>query len=204
MRIGLLLGSFNPITCSHVNMASSVLNEGLVDKVLFVVAKQNPWKSGTIDMDIRVDMANSAIAPLGDRCEVCDIERDIEPPTYSYKTILALKERYREDELFFILGTDLMDAIHSFKGFKENILPYVSFIEIERYSYNPSSNVEKGCTITTKTTEGVGEHLLVRSAPISVSSTLVRNMVSDGKNPYPFVSEGVLKIINDKKLYRNE
>jgi nicotinic acid mononucleotide adenylyltransferase len=36
---------------------------------------------------------------------------------------------------------------------------------------------------------------------MDVSSTMVRNMVSKGMNPYPYVTEGVAKIISDNKLY---
>ena len=43
-KIGLLLGSFDPVTVAHVAMASNVINSGLCDKVIFVVAQHNPWK----------------------------------------------------------------------------------------------------------------------------------------------------------------
>ena len=57
MKIGLLLGSFDPIHIAHVNIASCVLNSGLCDKVLFVVAQHNPWKENNP-------------APFDVRCEI--------------------------------------------------------------------------------------------------------------------------------------
>ena len=44
MRVGILLGSFNPIHMGHLHMATSALNAGLVDEVVFVPSVQNPWK----------------------------------------------------------------------------------------------------------------------------------------------------------------
>ena len=44
MKIGILLGSFNPIHMGHLHMAASALNAGLVDEVVFVPSVQNPWK----------------------------------------------------------------------------------------------------------------------------------------------------------------
>ena len=102
-KIGLLLGSFDPIHIAHVNVASSVINGGLCDKVLFVVAKHNPWKKNApADFDLRCRMIEASIAPWGDRCEVCRLEEDIEPPTYSYKVIEKLGEQHTEDELLLI------------------------------------------------------------------------------------------------------
>ena len=75
MKIGLLLGSFNPITIAHVAMASNVIASGLCDKVLFVVAKHNPWKKeAPAPFELRCQMIEEAIKPLGDTCEVCRFE----------------------------------------------------------------------------------------------------------------------------------
>ena len=43
-KIGVLLGSFNPIHMGHLHMAASALNAELVDEVVFVPSVQNPWK----------------------------------------------------------------------------------------------------------------------------------------------------------------
>ena len=40
-KIGILLGSFDPIHIGHIAMATSCLNEGLVDEVLFTPTMQN-------------------------------------------------------------------------------------------------------------------------------------------------------------------
>ena len=44
MKVGILLGSFNPIHMGHLHMAASALNAELVDEVVFVPSVQNPWK----------------------------------------------------------------------------------------------------------------------------------------------------------------
>ena len=62
MKIGLLFGSFNPIHIGHIAIATSVLNSHVVDKVFFVVAMQNPWKTQkAIDFNIRCSMVHNAI-----------------------------------------------------------------------------------------------------------------------------------------------
>lgn len=44
MKIGLLLGSFDPIHVGHIATIASVLNQGLCDKVLVVPTVHNPDK----------------------------------------------------------------------------------------------------------------------------------------------------------------
>ena len=77
MKIGLLLGSFDPIHIAHINIASCVLNGGLCDKVLFVVAQHNPWKENNpAPFDVRCDMINASIEAFDGKCEVCELEKD--------------------------------------------------------------------------------------------------------------------------------
>lgn len=66
MKIGVLLGSFDPIHIGHIAIVSKVLNEGLVDKVLFLPAVQNPWKHRkVVNVDLRADMIRSAMYESG-------------------------------------------------------------------------------------------------------------------------------------------
>ena len=45
MKTGLFFGSFDPIHNGHLIKAVEALEKNLVDRVVFVPAKQNPWKS---------------------------------------------------------------------------------------------------------------------------------------------------------------
>lgn len=205
-KVGLLLGSFDPIHIAHTNIASCVLNSGLCDKVLFVVAMHNPWKENApADFDLRCKMVEFAIAPFGDKCEVCAIEKEIEPPTYSYKVIGKLLEKCPEDELFLVCGTDTIDNVPQWKKFETEIKNKVGFIEVKRN--NDSTEIEnEGIPFIVR--EGSRSSLTdkgfwyIKSRKIDASSTLVRSMVRKGMNPTPYVTKEVLEIINDNNLYR--
>lgn len=204
MKIGLLLGSFDPIHIAHINIASCVINSGLCDKVLFVVAKHNPWKKHEpAPFELRCEMITASIETFGDKCEVCALEKDIEPPTYSYKVLAKIREKYPNDELFLICGSDTIDAVPNWKKFETEIKDKVGFIEIKRGNgteiYIPTRpfSIHEGSR-NSYTTKGFW---YVRMQRMDASSTLVRSMIAKGMNPYPYVTKEALEIIKKFNLY---
>lgn len=202
MKIGLLLGSFNPITIAHVAMASNVIASGLCDKVLFVVAKHNPWKKEVpAPFDLRCQMIEEAIRPLGDKCEVCRFEEKYEPPVYSYIPINEAIETYPNDEIILVAGTDTIERIPRWKNFETHIKDKITYIEVLRGFDSMIANepipFKVGCVAVCTAMQVT----TLEIQKMDVSSTMVRTMVSKGMNPYPYVTEGVAKIISDNKLY---
>lgn len=206
MKIGLLLGSFDPIHIGHINIAACALNSKLCDKVLFVVAKHNPWKEHMPSpFELRCDMVKASIMGFNGRCEVCDIEKDIEPPTYSYKVIEALRNAYPQDELMLIGGSDTFDSITQWKNFNSNIKNQISFIEIKRNDGTKIENDKIPFIIHLGSRKDLGdkEFWYIKTQKMDVSSTMIRNMVKNGMNPIPYINENVLNIIINNELYKN-
>ena len=203
-KIGLFLGSFDPITVAHINIASCVLNANLCDKVLFVVAKHNPWKThDPASFIVRCGMIASSIEVFDGKCEVCTIENEIEPPTYSYKVLDKLREKYPEDELILICGTDTIDLVPEWRNFNTHIKDKFGFIEVKRNDGTEFENDKTPFTIR----EGVRNGLTnkgfwyIKTHRLDVSSTLVRNMIKNGLNPYPYVNQETLQFIKKYNLY---
>lgn len=204
MKIGLLLGSFNPVTIAHVAMASSVINSGVCDKVLFVVAKHNPWKKEEpAPFDLRCQMIEAATKPLGDKCEVCRFEEKHEPPVYSYIPINEAIKAYPKDVIFVIAGSDTIERIPRWRNFETHIKDKVKFIEITRGIDSsiadepiPFKVYEEKAVCTAM------EVSIMEIQKMDISSTMVRNMVNNGMNPYPFVTEEVNRIITENNLYK--
>lgn len=195
MKIGLLLGSFDPIHIAHLNIASCVLNSGLCDKVLFVVAKHNPWKKKKpVMFEIRCKMVEVAIKPFGDKCEVCSLEKDIEPPTYSYKVLNKIREQYPNDELFLLCGSDTADKIPNWKNYEEYIKPYIKVISVKR-----NATYED---IVEDEPFSVDENEII-PLPMIASSTMIRNMIERGMNPTPYVTQEVYEMIKRFNLYKD-
>lgn len=212
MKIGLLLGSFDPIHIGHISIASCVLNAKLCDKVLFVVAKHNPWKSESpAPFELRCQMVEASIRGFNGQCEVCRFEEEFEPPVYSYLPITKAIEAYPNDEISIVCGEDTLRKIPRWKNFETHIKDKVNFIEFSRgntKSFEATENVlvesqrmfAKWITWDDK----LGEHAYdkIQTQRIDMSSTIVRNMIAEGMHPFPYVNEEVCEIIKKYKLYK--
>jgi nicotinate-nucleotide adenylyltransferase len=183
-------------------MASNVIASGLCDKVLFVVAKHNPWKKeAPAPFELRCQMIEEAIRPLGGTCEVCRFEEKHEAPVYSYIPINEAIEAYPNDEIILIAGTDTIDRIPRWKNFETHIKDKITYIEVLRGFDSTIANEPIPCKVGCVAVCTAMQVTTLEIQKMDVSSTMVRNMVSKGMNPYPYVTEGVAKIISDNKLY---
>lgn len=201
MKIGLLLGSFDPIHIAHINIASAILNTKLCDKVLFVVAKQNPWKEHPpISFDLRCEMIRASISAFDGKCEVCAVEREIEPPTYSYKTLDIIRKQYTNDELFIICGSDAYNGLHKWKNYESHIKNNFGVILIRRCEEAITSTLNNKPFELKKIEGDITE---VITSPIIASSTMIRNMIAYGMNPIPYITQEVYQIIKRYNLYKN-
>lgn len=179
-KIGILLGSFDPIHIGHMYMAAEVVNNKLVDEVLFVPAFQNPWKERSVDFWQRCSMIEMAISDLPN-CKVSDVERLLSAPYYSHKTLELLKEQHPNDELYIIIGVDVsLDIKHWHNG--EWILENFKILTVQRDGYDHNVHVD-----------------IHRS--INVSSTYVRNLYKNKKTVYPLVPKNVDEYIRKYKIY---
>ncbi len=104
MKVGFLLGTFDPIHMGHLYMITSALNDNLVDEVVVVPTMQNVWKDHkATDFQHRCFMTQLAIDETNN-CTISSIDYYTPEPHYSYQTLQLLKEEYPDEELYLIVG----------------------------------------------------------------------------------------------------
>lgn len=188
MKIGLLLGSFDPIHVGHVNMATLALNSGVVDRVVFVPTMQNVFKNNIpASFYYRCHMIYLAIQGMKD-CEIASIDKFSTEPYYSYKTLTLLKEIYPEEELYLILGSDVVKEIHRWER-ADWILENFKIIAINRSGDNLIPSPEDKCIYSI-------------DSNIEISSTLVRGLIKEGKEIIPLIPKAVKNYIETYGLYK--
>ena len=186
MKIGILLGSFDPIHIGHIAIVSKVLNEGIVDKVLFLPAVQNPWKHRkAVSVDLRADMIRSAMYESGFEMNQFNIEivsrQNKDGNYYTFDQLEALKDIYDKDIEFVILGgTDTVkDMSKWYRG--EELLKNWKVVEISRPGFSSE----------------------ISDMSITVSSSAIRNLLRNNKIPLPWITRGTWEIIEENRLYRD-
>lgn len=113
-RIGIMGGTFNPIHNGHIKLADTAYKELKLDKVWFMPSKIPPHKENSkiVDEKHRVKMINLAIKDY-DYFELSELELKREGITYTSQTLEYLRDKYPNDEFFFILGADSICNIES-------------------------------------------------------------------------------------------
>ena len=180
MKIGILLGSFNPIHMGHLHMAASALNAELVDEVVFVPSVQNPWKKKySADFRNRCFMISLAIDDM-ENCSLSSIDYRNSEPYYSSNTLKMLKEEYPDDELYLIVGSDIVKDIENWNDGRW-ILDNFNIITVARKGYDGNPDIPK---------------------TLDVSSTEIRELVKEKKQIYPLVPKVIAQYIKRYNLYK--
>ena len=114
-RIGIYGGTFNPPHIGHIQAAKAAVDVLELDKLILIPDRIAPHKvipSGSPTPEQRLEMMR--IAAASTPCfEVSDLELKREGPSYSYLTILQLKEQYPDAELVLLMGTDMFLSFHT-------------------------------------------------------------------------------------------
>lgn len=191
MKIGIFSGSFNPIHVGHLILANYITEFTEVNEVWFLVTPQNPLKENSelIDEDLRLEMTRLALTSYP-RFECSDFEFTLPRPSYTVNTLDALTEKYPQHEFFLIIGADNWDTFHQWKDYKEIL---------DRYHIYVYPRLDAKLTIA----KGLRNSVEALESPIvEISSTFIRDCISEGKSMRAFLPESVYNYIVDKNLYQ--
>ena len=200
-KIGVFGGTFNPIHNGHIYLAKSAYKLLNLDKVLVIPSGFSYQKSGenVLSKYIRADMVKLAIKDYP-YLEYSDIEVKKEGNSYTYSTILDLKEEYLDALLYLIIGADTLFNIESWKNI-ETLLSNCILSVMQRDDHN-KSEVIKMCNYLNVKYNSKAE--IIDIEKIDISSTNIRNSIKNGNftNDCNELPQNVYKYIIDNALYK--
>ena len=181
----------------HLRLAEDVRETFSMDRILFIPTNIPPHKSieQCIDAQHRLNMVNIAIRENESfYCE--DIECKRGGNSYTIDTVTYIYEQYQfEDRPFFILGSDLMPEIHTWKDVGR-LSQLVHFIVLVRANYP---------FVSTMTDDIMGfTYSLYERRKIEINSSEIRDLIGRGKSIRYLVADPVRKYIEDNGLYREK
>jgi nicotinate-nucleotide adenylyltransferase len=118
MRVGLLGGSFNPAHEGHAHVAETALMRLGLDRVIWLVAPQNPLKDARETAPLAERVAGALRRARGPRMTVSTLESRI-GSRYTVDTLRALKARHPGVKFVWIMGADSLAGFHRWRGWTE-------------------------------------------------------------------------------------
>lgn len=189
-RIGIFGGSFNPIHNGHAIIASYIMQHGGLDQLWLMVSPQNPLKqphemAGELHRLRMTEMVSHRI----DGVETSAFEFTMPRPSYTIDTLHALQDKFPDDEFWLVIGADNWAVWDRWRSHDEIIQQFHVLI-YPRLGYE----VSIPDTLT--------DRVRVVNAPIiELSSTTVRELLSNGQSIAFYVPADVEQYIVKHQLY---
>jgi len=188
MKIGILGGTFNPIHIGHLILAEEAREKLGLDKIVFVPTNLAPHKDNS-DIALaahRMSMVKLAISD-NPYFSVSDLEIKRDGRSYTIDTIKEFRIGHPRDDLYFIIGSDLLKYLEEWKDLDE-IIKMVKFIVATRPGYALDQIPTHISTLPIRA--------------VDISGFEIRDAIREGKSFRYLVPESVFGYINKRKLYR--
>ena len=188
MKIGILGGTFNPVHIGHLILAEEVREKLGLDKIIFVPTALPPHKD-----NVNIAQASDRLAMLKLAVKankflgVSDVEIKRQGRSYTIDTLKEFKRKYPHDELYFIIGSDLLKYLNEWKDLAE-IIKMVKFVAATRPGY-PLEQIPQYI-----------QTLAIRA--VDVSGFEVRQCIQQNKSFGYLVTDKVFDYIKKRKLYK--
>jgi len=202
MRTAIFGGSFNPVHNGHVNLVRETAEKNALDRVFVVPTYVSPFKKSSdvfvADGKDRIEMCRLAFRELL-YVTVSDYEIKKGGVSYSVDTVMHFRESFPEDELFFIMGSDMLLSFDRWYRYKD-ILKMCSLIAASRES--------EGCDLDElkrKSDEfsALGKVIVTEISAFPVSSSEIREKILKNCDISCYMDKNVVKYINSGKIYKD-
>ena len=192
MKIGIFGGSFNPPHKMHKKIALDLIKKHYLDKIIFVpTGSKYKYKNNLLSDKVRLEMLKLMCIDNKD-LDVSDYELK-DHIVYTYDTLDYFKNKYKDDEIFFICGTDNFSYVDKWeRGIY--VLSNNKFLVIKRNTFDITPLLKKY--------KDYKDNIIVADIEENeISSTKIREMIYNNKRVKDYLDDKVLDYIIRNKLY---
>ena len=197
MRIGIYGGSFNPVHNGHIHLAKTAVRDFALDRLFLMPSKISPHRSSDeyVSEEDRLAMLRLACEEC-EKLDVSDYELKSDRVSYTIYTVEHFREAYPDDELFLLVGSDMLMSFEKWYRF-EDILSFVTLCAVSRNDGDHAELLKKADELSQ-----YGRILVSSSPAVEVSSTDIRKKIEKNLDFACYLSENVVQYIRLKGLYQ--
>jgi nicotinate-nucleotide adenylyltransferase len=200
VKVGLFGGSFDPIHRGHIEPVREARRALGLDRVIYLPTARPPHKPGRALAPAHARYAMVELALLDEEGLYASAhELTLDRPAFTIETLEHFRRQMPEAELFLLIGGDSLAELHQWFRWRE--IPQAARLAVlARPGWDldaPSLDPEVAELART------GRVLLLRQAPVDVSSTRLRELLAAGL-PLPpgAVPDLVVRYLQKYALYR--
>ncbi len=201
MKRAIFGGSFDPVHNGHVKLVESLCEAVTPDEVIVMPTGISPFKK---DMKRRP-------ARAADRLEMCrlafadmpcvtvsDYEVSRSEVSYTVDTVRHFRELYPDDELYLLIGSDMLLTFDRWRKFEEILADCTLCAASREEGLTDLENLEKKAAELRR----YGSIIIIKAEPFEVSSTEIREKIIKNFDISCYVSKNVVKYISENNLYK--
>ena len=184
MKLGVFVGSFDPIHLGHINVMDYLIDNNYLDKIVILPTLEYWEKKNITSVDTRFEMIN-----LIER-DYLIVDNQNNKYRYTIDILNKLQEIYNNDELYLIISAD--NIVSFDKWYKvDEILAKYKVIVLNRDNIDILKYIEKY--------KDKDNFIVIQDYPfINISSTTLRQKIKE-----KYLDKKVYKYIMKKHLYNN-
>ncbi len=183
MKIGIFGGCFNPPHNMHKEIARNLIEQKYLDKVIYVPTGNCYKKKELITAEDRYQMLK--IMTHDDPNLLVDNVEMKKDLIYTYQTLDYFKEKFKEDEIYFICGSDNLKEITTWKNY-QYILDHYQLLIIKRENNDIISKFENVIEVNIPSSK--------------ISSTMIRKRIKNNQVE-KYLDSKVMDYIKMRGLY---
>lgn len=199
-KIGIFGGTFNPIHNGHLLMVQDAMEAFDLARVLFVPCAVPPHKrsAGLVSTVHRVAMLEAALDGNPD-FELCDLEIRRGGTSYTIDTLRKLKQRYPEQELCLIIGSDTLPELCQWRDIG-GILALCRIVTVARPGFELAALKRRSLKLKPPWPRRLLKDV-VAGHGLNVSSSNIRYRVAEGMTIRYLVPQAVEAYVHEQHLY---
>ncbi len=210
-KIGIMGGTFNPIHNGHIHIAKEAMREYSLDEIWFIPTGQSPHKDidDAVTRVVRKEMCELALADVPNM-HVHDIETNSTGKSYSYLTLRRLNKLYPDHQFYFIIGEDSLDTFDQWVNpdvISANAVILIAPRAVLDMDGNVISPMDQGHAFLEVKAQAAsakynGDFFVIHCDTYNISSTVLRQMVREGRDVSRYMPKSAADLIQRKYVYR--